>query len=127
MCNIIHFPWDELIIVILIGNLVTFLYKTITCQTSFLCRSRTWRNVIRICQTTFHQVHLCYGISQKQKPPVLLRGEKWKTENRTYENYNTIFSFVSTNLSITSTKSIKQISWSLVSMTSKFCVNNLTS
>ena len=84
MCNIIHFPWDELIIVILIGNLVTFLYKTITCQTSFLCRSRTWRNVIRICQTTFHQVHLCYGISQKQKPPVLLRGEKM--ENSTYEN-----------------------------------------
>jgi len=75
-----------------------------------------------------HRICGTVGYSPKQKPlGNNSEGKKWKTEIRTYENYKTIFSFVSTNLSITSTKSIKQMSWSLVSMTSKFWVNNLTS
>ena len=113
---------------LLTGNLVTFLYITITCQTKYATPLQ--RGICNTCQTTSQDLRHSRVFTKTKTPrEITPRGKlkKRRTEIRTYENYRTIFSFVSTNLSITSTKSIKQMSWSLVSMTSKFCVNNLTS
>ena len=69
---------------LLSGNLVTFLYKTITCQTKYATPLQ--RGICNTCQTTSQDLQTS-GHSPKQKPlGNNSEGEKWKTENKTYEN-----------------------------------------